>query len=138
MSAEVRKQKQARERRAYVRKTAAAAAPIAAVAPKAQPFRNVAQQGIFRRRRTAKELENRTTFGIIRGLGREHRQLRRELEDDPYLRAVVNERALAMAEDGGVDVEEDRPFLNWLIKNLPAIIALIMELIAGANTGNFT
>lgn len=142
MSAEVKK---ATAKRAYRQCTKAAkstspAKPVdngAARAP--QPFRNVAQQGLFRRRRTDRELESRTTFGILRGLGREHRKLRREMEEDPYLRQMVNERLLRQAEDDGVDVEEDRPFLSWLIKNLPAIIAMIMELISGANgAGGFT
>jgi hypothetical protein len=78
-------------------------------------------------------------FGLYRNLGPKYRALRRELEEDANLRAYVNDRVIQMAEDEGEDVEEDRPFLSWLIKNLPAIIALIMELISGASgAGGFT
>jgi hypothetical protein len=78
-------------------------------------------------------------FGLYRNLGPKYRAIRRELEEDANLRAYVNDRIIQKAEDEGEDVEEDRPFLAWLIKNLPAIIAMIMELISGASgAGGFT
>lgn len=76
-------------------------------------------------------------FALLRNLGPENRRIRQELREDPHLRTLVHERVVAMAADDGVDVEEDRPFLAWLIKNLPAIIAMVMELIAGASAGGF-
>jgi hypothetical protein len=53
------------------------------------------------------------------------------MRNDPELRRLVTARVVEMAEEDGVDTGTDRPFLTWILKNLPAIIKMIMELIAG-------
>jgi hypothetical protein len=87
-----------------------------------------------RRRRSLDENEPLVSFGLFRNLGgniKQHREARQALRDDPELRRVVAARVLAMAEEDGVDTSEDRPVLAWILKNLPAILKMIFDLLAG-------
>ena len=104
-----------------------------------EPAAATSSNGPLRRRRMeTDDYEARTTYGILRGLEdstrRDAREARRALRSDPDLRRALNAKLLARAEDDGVPVDEDRPFLKWLIQNLPAIIKMIMELFGGVPT----
>lgn len=86
------------------------------------------------RRRATRATEPLIAFALRRALaGPKNRELRAAYEDDPELRRVVTARVIERIEEGDEpdDIFEDRPFLNWLFKNLPWIIALIRDLMAG-------
>lgn len=60
----------------------------------------------------------------------------REALEDPDFRRAANAKVIHLAEDEGVDVNNDRPFLQWFIQNIGPLIvkaleALLASLLAG-------
>ncbi len=100
----------------------------------------VAQAGLFRRRRRQlDDYEPRTTMMLRRHARRTGNvQLLRAL-DDPDFRRAANAEVINVAEDEGVDVDSDRPFLDWLMSILealkPVIIKAITALLEGFLSG---
>lgn len=96
---------------------------------------NPTTKALFRRRRDLDDYEPRTTLTIrqqLRGRDGPNGRLRDLLGRDHDVRRVTNAKVMQMAEDAGVDTENDHAFLKWLITNLPAILAQIFALFKGA------
>lgn len=53
-----------------------------------------------------------------------------KLADHPHVQAFVAKRQFKKFVDAGGDSTNWQAFLDWLVKNLPAIIAMIMTLFA--------
>lgn len=122
------------------------------MASKAKPKRTTAkpvaqtvatpQAGLFRRRHRRRALdyyEPRTTMALRRYARRTDNEDLLAALDDPDFRRSANAAIIGIAEDEGVEVDSDRPFLDWIMGILdalqPVIIKVITQLLEGFLSG---
>lgn len=89
------------------------------------------QQGLMRRRRRRQldDYEPRSTMVLRRYARRTGNSDLQDALDDPDFRRAANATVVGLAEDEGVDVDSDRPFLDWLMEILNALKPVIIKAI---------
>src|SRR5687767_9393365 len=102
-------------RKGLTKKSMAAVAKEKSAAPQAALLRR------RRRRRQLDDYEPRSTMILRRWARRRGDADLLEALDDPDFARAANATVIALAEEEGVDVDSDRPFLDWFMSILEAL-----------------